>query len=129
MSLIKFGNEQKIGIQKIDSQHKEIFDNVNFLFEIKDHEKKEILASYDSLLEKLKDHFSTEEMFMKEHKAINYISHKLEHDRAYNKYFNYYVAFKSNKKDFDSEILISMRNWLESHLIKKDMKLSSLLKN
>ena len=129
MALMKFGNDQKIGIQKIDNQHKEIFENVNYLFEIKDHEKNEILESYDSLLVKLKSHFNTEETLMKEHKAINYISHKLEHDRAYNKYFNYYVAFKSDKKEFDTEILLSMRNWLENHLIKKDKKLPSLVNN
>lgn len=129
MALMKFGNEQKIGIQAIDDEHKAIFDNVNYLFDIKDHEKNEILESYDSLLEKLKKHFNTEEMFMKENNSMNYISHKLEHDRAYKKYLNYYLSFKSEKEEFDSEILISMRNWLESHLIKKDMQLTSLIKN
>lgn len=129
MALMNFGNEQKIGIQAIDNEHKAIFDNVNYLFDIKDHEKNEILESYDSLLMKLKEHFNTEEMFMKEHNSVNYISHKLEHDRAYKKYLNYYVSFKSENQEFDSEILISMRNWLESHLIKKDMQLTSLIKN
>ncbi len=127
MSLMEFGNEQKIGIQKIDNEHKAIIENVNHLYEIKDHEKTEILKSFDSLLEKLKNHFSSEETFMKEHKSINYISHKLEHDRAYKKYLSYYQSFKSSKKNFDTEILLSMRNWIESHLVKKDMKLTSLL--
>lgn len=127
MSLMEFGNEQKIGIQKIDNEHKAIIENVNHLYEIKDHEKTEILKSFDSLLEKLKNHFSSEETFMIEHKSMNYISHKLEHDRAYKKYLSYYQSFKSSKKNFDTEILLSMRNWIESHLVKKDMKLPSLL--
>jgi hemerythrin len=125
---MEFGNKQKIGIQKIDNEHKAIIENVNHLYEIKDHEKTEILKSFDSLLEKLKNHFRSEETFMIEHKSINYISHKLEHDRAYKKYLNYYQSFKSSKNNFDSEILLSMRNWIESHLVKKDMKLSSLLR-
>jgi hemerythrin len=125
---MEFGSEQKIGIKKIDNEHKEIIENVNHLYDIKNHEKHEILQSYDSLLEKLKKHFNSEETFMKEHKSVNYISHKLEHDRAYKKYLSYYLAFKSSKNNFDSEILISMRNWIESHLVKKDMKLTSLLR-
>ena len=127
MSLMEFGNKQKIGIQKIDNEHKAIIENVNHLYEIKDHEKTEILKSFDSLLEKLKNHFRSEETFMIEHKSMNYISHKLEHDRAYKKYLNYYQSFKSSKNNFDSEILLSMRNWIESHLVKKDMKLPYLL--
>lgn len=129
MSLIEFGNEQKIGISKIDNEHKEIIENVNHLFDIKNNRKEEILKSFDSLLQKLKNHFNSEEIFMKEHNAINYISHKLEHDRAYNKYLNYYLSLKSGKINFDSEILLSFRSWIESHLVKKDKKLSSLIKN
>lgn len=128
MSLMEFRSGQITGIQKIDNEHKEIIENVNHLYEIKNHEKQEILKSYDSLLEKLKNHFNSEEKFMMEHKSVNYISHKLEHDRAYNKYLSYYLSFKSSKNSFDSEILLSMRNWIESHLVKKDMKLTTLLR-
>lgn len=126
MSLMEFGNEKKIGIQKIDNEHKEIIENINHLYEIKDSEKKEILKSYNSLLEKFKKHFNSEEEYMKKHKSINYISHKLEHDRAYNKYLSYYLSYKSGNNRFESEILLSMRNWIESHLVKKDRKLASL---
>ena len=126
MSLMEFGNEKKIGIQKIDNEHKEIIENINHLYEIKDSEKKEILKSYNSLLEKFKKHFNSEEEYMKKHKSINYISHKLEHDRAYNKYYSYYISYKSGNNNFDPEILLSMRNWIENHLLKKDKKLSSL---
>jgi len=124
MTLIKFRKEQKIGIKEFDDQHKDIIDMVNQLYDIKDHEKKEILESFNSLLEKLKYHFNREENFMKEHHVVQYISHKLEHDRALSKFSDYYRGLKSDKSDFDSEILLSLKSWLEPHLLKKDSKLS-----
>lgn len=128
MTFIKFGKDQKIGIKEFDDQHKEIIETVNHLFEIKDHAKKEILESFNSFITQLKEHFISEEAFMKEHKIVQFISHKLEHDRALSKYSDYYQTLKSNDSAFDIEILYSIKNWLENHLVKKDSKLLSLMR-
>lgn len=127
MTFIKFGKDQKIGIKEFDNQHKEIIDTINHLFKIKDHAKNEILESFNSLITQLKEHFNSEETFMKECKTVHFISHKLEHDRALSKYSDYYRTFKGNDSSFDVEILYSIKNWLENHLIKKDCKLLDCL--
>ena len=64
---------------------------------------------------------------MKEHKVLQFISHKLEHDRALSKYSDYYRKFKINKTPFDADILVSLKNWMENHLIKKDFQLQSYM--
>jgi hemerythrin len=125
MALIKFGKDKKIGIKIFDEQHKEIIQTVNHLFEIKESPKEEVIKSFDKLLVQLKNHFESEEKFMKDKKIIQYISHKLEHDRALQKYSDYFRTLRSSKSKFDPEILISLKNWLDSHLIKKDSKLKS----
>ena len=71
----------------------------------------------------MKTHFESEETFMKEKKIVQYISHKLEHDRALNKYSDYYHTLKFGKKEFDPEILNSLINWIKAHIEKKDSKL------
>ena len=129
MTLIKFGKEQKIGIKEFDDQHKEIIDSVNLLYDHKDHEKKEILESLNTILEKLKYHFDREESFMKEHHVSQFISHKLEHDRALSRFSEYYRGLKSSKSDFDTEVLFTLKNWLEHHLVKKDSKLQTFVHN
>ena len=126
MKLMSFGKEQKIGIQKIDTQHKEIVDTINHLYEIKDNDESEILDSFDLLIDQLKNHFESEETLMKDNHVVNYISHKLEHDRALAKYQDYYSSVKSGKEEFNSEIIISVKNWLEAHLLRKDKKLQVL---
>lgn len=125
MSLLKFGKEQKIGIKLFDDQHKQIIDTANHLFKIKDHKKEEILETFASLIAQMKTHFESEESFMKENKIIQYISHKLEHDRALNKYSDYYRTLKFDKKEFDPEILDSLVSWISTHIEKKDSKLKS----
>ena len=66
---------------------------------------------------------------MKENKVIHFISHKLEHDRALAKYQNFYNNVKSGNEEFDPAIIISLKNWLEAHLQKKDKKLQVLASN
>lgn len=124
---LKFGKEQKLGIKEIDIQHEGIYNTVNHLYKIKKDNPRGILKTFEELLDQLKKHFDTEEKFMKDHKTIFYISHKLEHDRALNKYSNYYKDLKSGKTRFDEEIIESLKNWLESHLEKKDFKLKELI--
>lgn len=128
MKLMEFGKDHKIGLKKIDEQHADIIDSVNHIYDIKDHEKTEILEAFDQLLSRFKYHFESEENLMKENKVVQFISHKLEHDRALKKYSEYYNTFKSGNDTFDSNILVSIKNWMESHLVKKDMKLQALIK-
>ena len=124
---MNFDKDHEIGIREIDHQHKQIINSLNHLYKIKSHEKKEILESMSELLRQLKVHFDSEEDLMKENKFINYISHKLEHDRALNKYQSYYNSYKKSKDDFDPVILTSLKSWLVNHLEKKDKKLQSLV--
>lgn len=127
MKLMDFGGDHKIGLKKIDEQHADICETLNYIYDIKDHDKKEILEAFDQLLSKLKYHFETEENLMKENKVVHFISHKLEHDRAFLKYSDYYGLFKNGNETFDAEILVSLKNWIENHLVKKDMKLQALI--
>lgn len=126
MRFMNFEKTQEIGIKEIDYQHKQIINSLNHLYQIQNHEKREILESMSKLLGQLKVHFDSEEDLMIENKFINYISHKLEHDRALSKYQDYYNTLKMSKDEFDPVILASLKNWLINHLEKKDKKLQNL---
>ncbi|MBK8945794.1 MAG: hemerythrin family protein [Ignavibacteriae bacterium] len=126
MDFIKFEKEHILGIKEIDSQHKEIYKSVSYLYEIKDGDKKEILENFQSLLQKLKVHFETEENLMKKNKVVEFISHKLEHDRALEKYSTYFKNYKKANAKLDIEILNSLKSWLENHFEKKDIKLKQI---
>ncbi|MCB0745591.1 MAG: hemerythrin family protein [Ignavibacteriae bacterium] len=126
MDFIKFEPKHILGIKEIDDQHREIYKTVSHLFEIQKKEKKEILKTYGLLLTQLKDHFETEENLMKKNDVVEFISHKLEHDRTLQKYTTYYNEFQFSKSPLNIEMLKSLKNWLEIHFEKKDIKLQLL---
>ncbi len=129
MAFINFTKDHLIGIKEIDNQHKSIYKTVNHLYNIQHNNKAEVIEIFQTLLEQLKTHFETEENFMKENKIVQFISHKLEHDRAFIKYSSYFKKYKKGKVDLDPDILLSLKNWLNNHFEKKDSKLADLAKN
>ncbi len=129
MEFIKFEQKHNLGIKEIDNQHKEIYNSLNHLYEIHQKNKKEVLNEFESLLQLLKIHFQTEENFMKRHKAVEFITHKLEHERFIEKYFIYFKNFKENEPTLDTDVLLSIRNWLDIHFEKRDIKLQALVHN
>ncbi len=123
MKFLEWKEENEISFPKIDKQHKDIYATINKLYSLKDGEKEKIVKLYEELLKKFRKHFDTEEEFMKQHKAIELFSHKLEHERAYRKYEAIYNQLKKKNSKFNDEILTSLKTWIENHAIFKDNKL------
>ena len=128
MSFIKWNKKDILGIPSIDKQHKEIYEIVNNLHDLKDDNKSKISKQYKILLAKFIEHFDTEEDFMKERNIISLFSHKLEHERALEKYTTYFEKYKANKEPFDEDILHSLKTWLVNHAEMKDNKLKQYAK-
>jgi len=128
MSFIKWSSKDKLGISSIDKQHKEIYEIVNNLHDLKDESKTKISKQYKVLLSKFKEHFETEEDFMKKNNVLSLFSHKLEHERALAKYSTYFEQYQSSKEPFDDEILQSLKTWLVNHAEMKDNKLKQYAK-
>ncbi len=123
MKFLEWKKENEISLPEIDKQHKDIYDAINKLYDLKDSNKTKILKHYEDLLKKFRKHFETEEKFMKQHNAIELFSHKMEHQRAYKKYENYFSKLKKKNGSLDDEVLISLKTWIENHAIFKDNKL------
>jgi len=123
MKFLEWKEENEISFPEIDKQHKEIYATINQLYELKDSNKEKILKLYEELLKKFREHFETEENFMKQHNAIELFSHRLEHERAFKKYDTYFSKLKRKNSKFNDEILISLKTWIENHAIFKDSKL------
>lgn len=126
MSFIEFESRHILGIPEVDNQHKEIYNLVNLLYNSRNKRNDDYLPIFENLLKALKEHFDFEENLIKQQKLKNYISHKLEHDRAYKKYYEAYKGIKSNSKKLDDETLNSIKNWLNAHFEKKDIKLKEI---
>lgn len=133
MSVIKLWKEEyKIGNEKIDEQHEELFHKVEELLLIaltgdEEQDKKECLELLDFLVSYTVNHFETEEALQR---SINYISY-LEHVRIHEQFTNTVLTYKEKvEKDFSKETLKNltgtMMTWLTVHVCDCDRK---ILKN
>ncbi|MCH5341329.1 MAG: bacteriohemerythrin [Acetatifactor sp.] len=130
MGEIKLWKEEyKIGNEKIDAQHKELFFKVEDLLDMamtgdEETNRQECLELLDFLISYTIFHFDTEEELQKE---LNYVSYS-QHARMHSEFKNTVRAYQAEvEKDFSKEILKkltgTLMTWLVMHVCDCDKKI------
>jgi len=129
--MIKWKDEYSIGVEKIDLQHKHLFEIANRIYETLKNQF--CIDKYDKILEILKEleeytiyHFKEEEDYMKEIGYENYFLHKIEHQ----KFINKLKETDLEKIDFNQDgylldLLNFISDWLVKHILKDDKAINS----
>lgn len=125
-------DEYKVGIDKIDEQHHQLFDKIEQLLEIaksgdRRSNQKKCMEIIDFLVDYTVFHFNTEEELQRERKYVSYA----QHVKIHTEFKNTVQAYKELlSKDFSSKTLKSfigtMLAWLVNHVCVCDRK---ILKN
>lgn len=128
MEFIHWDKKVEVDVPIIDEQHKHMIDCTNELYDLIEADNKaQIKKTLKKLIDELKLHFSTENKLMDESKLPNFISHKLEHERFYNKMNGIYLNVKTGKKNLTMDDLRSIKIWFFNHMDFKDKKLAAHL--
>lgn len=124
--------EYKVGIDKIDEQHRQLFDKIEQLLEIaksgdKRSNQQKCMEIIDFLVDYTVFHFNTEEALQRERKYVSYA----QHVKIHTEFKNTVQAYKELLgKDFTAKTLKSfigtMLAWLVNHVCVCDRK---ILKN
>lgn len=124
--MIKWKDEYSVGVEKIDEQHKRLFEIANEAYEILNNEF--YTDKYDKIVEILKEledytvfHFNDEEEYMKQIGYKKFFTHKIEHEEFVQKIKN--VDLGKVDCDQDKYLLDIMNfivNWLVNHILEKD---------
>lgn len=128
---IKWGKELRIGINKIDSQHRRLVILANDL----SHALREGQANsaLQPILEELADytrtHFSYEEQLMQHSEYPDFVSHKAAHARLVQKLEDIFQGFKANRSGIGIETFNFIKDWLTSHIMRTDKKYVSPLES
>ena len=124
--------EYKVGIDKIDEQHRQLFDKIEQLLEIaksgdKRSNQQKCMEIIDFLVDYTVFHFNTEEALQRERKYVSYAQHVKIHTELKNTVQAYKELLG---KDFTAKTLKSfigtMLAWLVNHVCVCDRK---ILKN
>ncbi len=125
----------KIGIPKIDQQHKELFKRSNKLITIvrNDTSLENKVNEIEKLLifmeEYVNIHFSDEEQLQKQINYPKYKAHKKTHSNFKNYIKNVIQRFKNDNRDKTLIMEFSGRlmTWLINHVANEDQKISNFL--
>ncbi|VAX26379.1 hypothetical protein MNBD_IGNAVI01-1918 [hydrothermal vent metagenome] len=125
MEFIKWSKEVELNIPILDKQHKKMVKLTNQLYkDLESNKKTEIKKTLKLIIDDVKNHFDTEEKLIDESKLPNFISHKLEHQRFYNKISGLYQNIKAGKSQLTMDDLKSVKVWFFNHMDFKDKKLA-----
>ena len=132
---MQWTEDLSVGIDEIDSQHKELFNRINNLVvAIKEHRcKDEIDGTIRFLEEYAATHFAHEERYMKDLRYDGYQQHKAHHAR-------YLANLSELKKEagvprvhgssYDLSVITNQMvvDWIIDHILKVDRKFGEFMK-
>ena len=132
VSASQWSSKYKVGVEKIDEQHKGIFGKANYLLDAyKNQESGEKIEEIlDFLTEYIEEHFSDEEEIQRNYKYPDYNNHKKIHDGFKAKVAEVVSGYKETNNISDLMKLNKMiTGWLIEHIKKEDQKLAQHIKS
>lgn len=122
MEYIKWKEELSVGLDSIDTQHKELFRLINaFYNSIGDN------LGRPAILQAIKDmgnyivvHFTQEEAMMKRAGYINFEEHKKEHQYFIETVADFKKRYEEGRLLLSLEVSGFIKNWITNHIMKTD---------
>ena len=130
---LQWDQDFSVGVEEIDSQHKELFDRINNLDSaMKQGTAKEEVARLIEFLHKyVTIHFGTEEKYMIDYNYTGYALHKTKHDWFKKEFSD--IQIKLDAEGITPDAIMRSNNllitWFSNHIRSIDMMLGSFLKS
>jgi hemerythrin len=124
--VFKWKNEYETGVEKVDHQHKKLFEIANRAYELLSNDA--YVDKYDKIMqiiEELKDytifHFADEEEYMLSIGYKKFLSHKIEHDSFIKKFNEIDLQLIDHRQnEYIMELLEFIYKWIDEHILVKD---------
>lgn len=130
MAFLEFDDSLKVGNKIIDQEHAMLIDYINLLQKSVENEISQRLLGdvLMGLVEYTKTHFFVEEEFMRAFAYPDAAAHNKAHEGFRQRLDALLKEFE--KGDMDSQAVLEfLKDWLTSHILKIDRKLSEFLKD
>lgn len=130
---IEWSDSYLLGIDEIDSQHKQLLAIANELYDVVNGKEDEYSVKMPAILKKLSDytvyHFSSEEDLQKKIGYSGLDSHKLAHD-----FFIKEIGFQVKKISMENKSSVLsfykyIANWVLTHIAKADKLWATYMKD
>jgi hemerythrin len=129
MALLKWTPEYRIGIGRIDDDHKYLFELINDFHcaQTQHRERKEIARILNRLAEYAEEHFAREEHIMREHGYPGVDRHEMVHAELFELLFVLQQHFEEGRIQIERDTIEFLRSWLVEHIAIEDMAFSRFM--
>lgn len=130
--MMKWTQDLAVGVDVIDSQHRELFDAINAVLEATraGREQAEVVELMGFLEEYVANHFGVEELYMRRYVYPGYPHHKSEHTGFVNDFFDLRDDLDRNgvTPELTDKVTRRVCDWLIDHIGKVDKALGLFLR-
>ena len=129
---LQWAQDLSVGVEEIDSQHKELFDRINNLDSAmkQGKAKEEVVRLIEFLNKYVIVHFGAEEKYMTDYGYAGYGLHKTKHDWFKKEFSD--IRTKLDSGGITPDVIMLSNNllitWFSNHVRTIDMMLGSFLK-
>ncbi len=116
------------GSSLIDSDHRELVDRVNTLFEVMDSGGERLRSAMDELIAYSGEHFGREETEMQRIDYVAALAHQAEHAKLLKQVIELKKVVEAHGKLNVPAVAAFLDEWLREHIHGADMKLATALK-
>ncbi|MFH0984261.1 MAG: bacteriohemerythrin [Candidatus Omnitrophota bacterium] len=129
MPRIIWEEKYSVNIEVIDQQHKHLIKVLGSLFDGLGKERgKEFLGKIIwDLVQYAAEHFTTEEVFMRQYDFPGYEAHKKEHEDFKVKVSAFREDFEAGKVTLSMEVMGFLTDWLAHHILEVDKEYGPFL--
>jgi hemerythrin len=131
MGKIVWNNDYCTGIPEINSQHRKIIDQINYMIENLNSKNKSslyqvIISNLDKYSE---EHFATEEGFLRKMDSPNLENHLKLHESFKMRTVQSAIKVIKGHENIPEETIQFLKNWWTNHILKSDMEYKNLISN
>lgn len=122
--LIKWHDEYSVGVQRIDSHHKRLFEIGNSVLDMMERKSTdtEVAETMGLLREYARFHFSEEEGLLIRYKYPEFSSHRTRHQRLLEQLTELQAAVAGGRGYNEAEVLTFLQEWIVGHTLAEDRK-------
>jgi hemerythrin-like metal-binding protein len=130
MEKFRWTDEYSLGVEKIDRQHRHLFEIINKLIErsAASSDSKLVTETLTEMLKYAKEHFTDEEELMQKHGYPEIELHKKQHAYFIETTAELSINALNNQSMVAGEIAEFLMLWLTTHVLKSDMKYKELFR-
>ncbi len=130
MSWIYWTDEYRVGDERIDRDHKALFEHINAFYDAfqESRRRRDLLAILNHLVSYAEDHFQREEEIMAVHHYPDLESHRQLHEQLYDTIYALNERLQNDPRPLEREAIAFLKNWLGDHILHYDLAFAEFVK-